>query len=271
MRSSLLLVGSLTALLLAAGTAQGQHSAAASAAVSPEYSRCGMCHSAHPGGPGAYALRTDDLPVIVGRTPMASGGPGKVSLSCLRCHLTPEVRAAQPDFQGAGISSLLDSKYLGLDLGDDHPVGLVEASAWPDPSARADVPPSDPFGAEIRRLIGGVDARAVECTTCHDPHDPAGSIPGPEEQVRICTSCHEPLTYAVQDHPSLACSDCHSLHSGYKTALLTASPDEGLCNACHDPIGPPAAARSAGRVLKGPEGHVQPPDESCLTCHAPHR
>lgn len=243
--------------------------------VDPEYSGCALCHASHNRASGAeggaYALRLDPLPGVWSMRSNRGVVLGAASRSCLRCHLTPEVRLRQPEFRGGG-GPVGEGAYLRADLTDDHPVGrldtdrvpLVDGAFGPPSSSRV-----QPFGA-----AGPMGQHTMECTTCHDPHDRWSSIPDADRQRVLCGACHDPAIHASDPrHADLACSDCHGMHGGHDDALLAERDPDQVCTACHG--GGPALSKAASRrepaLLMGPRGHIEPPAGTCISCHPAHR
>jgi predicted CXXCH cytochrome family protein len=261
----------LVAAVAYAPAAHAQHAEVAAAVSAPEASGCGLCHTSHNAGARRFGLRLDGTSTFEATLAPGSEGPGVVSRSCLRCHSTPDVRALQPGFKGRAVPEAAGGKYLSLDLSDDHPVGRVTRSDWlktPDPAALA-----QPRARRNPNPISGLgpEAVAVECTTCHDPHDRTSAAPGREEQARLCGSCHDAIRYALRQHTAVACTDCHRLHGGEQLNLLAEPTADLLCRSCHDPALAAVARREKLAALPtAPRGHSQPPDGSCLDCHTVH-
>lgn len=231
---------------------------------SPEHDTCNMCHGAHTDGSAPYTLRTGEP---LGWTYSASSGtgPGPLSQSCLRCHSTPDGRARQRDVAASAPVLAPQARYLGSDLGDDHPLGRI-SSDWGRPGGASNSGAPDRWNAELfdrNGPLGGPVAESLECTTCHDPHDRAGGTAEPERERALCGGCHDPLRYDLSGHTSAACSDCHRLHSGHQPSLLAEPSADVLCLSCHDPGG--SRTRAAA-----PRGHIEPQSKSCISCHSVH-
>lgn len=271
---------SLLALLLLAASTQSlaQHALTADGPLAPEVEGCNLCHGPHGAGSGGdNILRLGDTPGIGAQ----ARGLGSASASCLRCHTTASVRASQPEFRGTG-PGVSGGAYLELDLGNDHPLGLIDpGSLLAEPGV----------SAAIRPGLRGIDASALDvggaleigCTTCHDPHDRNGALPSPEAERVLCESCHDPSRYDYDRHAELACSSCHSVHAGHGNELFRQPSGDDVCQGCHGPGAVGAAASfeamasrrarlyGASTPPMSPSGHLTPPDGRCVDCHPVHR
>ncbi len=228
-----------------------------------------MCHSTHRGGPGPFALEVGEEPGSLTGATGASVELGTISLSCLRCHLTQGQRTRQSVARGQS-PTLEGGKYLALDLSDDHPLGRIDQSDWPGLVAWRRDRPFEPV-PRLYRSPALAESESIECTTCHDPHSRTSAIPEPEEERVLCSGCHDPARYLLEGHTSLTCRNCHKLHGGNDVTLLAEPFTEVLCNSCHETGGPQLSARS-GRppFLSAPQGHREPPTQTCTSCHAVH-
>jgi len=132
---------------------------------------------------GSYTLY-DNTTATQDSTPAQPTG---VSLLCLSCH---DGTVNLDAFGGAAGSAgaLTGSTNLGVDLSDDHPVGIV----YDDALATADgelATPSTDLPANNVGLFGG----RVECSSCHDVHN---SFSNPSLLVTsnaasaLCLTCH---------------------------------------------------------------------------------
>jgi predicted CXXCH cytochrome family protein len=261
--------------LAAAGPLSAQHAEGDPTIQAGEAQGCVLCHGGHTGGAG-YGLRVDGVP----GTDVQAPGLGNTSRSCLRCHSTATQRDRQPEFRGR-FSDRGTERFLGLDLGDDHPLGRIEqGGATASLNAWGANPQAYSFDVTAPGYAGGPDA--VECTLCHDPHDRAGALPDLLEQREICSACHDPTLFLDLAHPDLACTDCHRLHGGRPGDLLASEPDSRqTCLLCHDPSGDqgwdqsfdqrPAELDPSARGMGAPRAHLPPKGGDCVDCHHQHR
>lgn len=164
-------------------------------------------------------------------------GVGAVSLACLSCHDGVQARSNTINSSGSGTSGSTGTlgnmagfgmANLGIDLRNDHPVGMIYCGAASALDADGFICPDDSFndivevnpGLTLTRYwaesgaatgyqkndlplygVGGPGAQ-VECATCHDPH---GGVPGtlflriannalPEDPTTrasgLCLTCH---------------------------------------------------------------------------------
>jgi predicted CXXCH cytochrome family protein len=174
---------------------------------------CAFCHTPHnasnslaPLGShqtsgqeyGMYGSPTMDM----SQTPQ----PNDPSLVCLSCHdgtigvnaLNPVPgatgagdygTAAGASLDGAGKLTTNSDAYVGVDLSDDHPVGIVyDASQDLENGFATKTGNSGDYPDKLLYL--GV---YVECSSCHDPHDNTwGSFLVEDNSgSNLCLRCHE--------------------------------------------------------------------------------
>jgi predicted CXXCH cytochrome family protein len=266
----------LILLLSGPGPLGGQHPDQLVQGLALENTGCGFCHGSHPedrlgiSAGGSYALRTGFLPQLWGQDSPGATDPSPVSRSCLRCHVSQNVRARQPEFVGGAAVSVAEGIYLQTDLSDDHPLGRVtdRSRGLVDTSVRDPRITRSPI---LGNRLDPFDDHTLECTTCHDPHDRFGGVPDNEAQRRLCGGCHEWTLHRGPGHRSLACTDCHGMHGGSELALLAKRDPDLVCNTCHGGI-PVSLEKWRGEniSLQAPRGHFQPPAGRCITCHPVH-
>ena len=124
-------------------------------------------------------------------------------------------------------------------------------------------------------------AARLECETCHGSggdHVRGGGGRGIGELLRFdaetpaeiknaaCLSCHErgKVTLwhgSAHDNRSLACTDCHGVHTGHQK-LLKAPTQQEVCTRCHSQI------RAA--LLKPSRHPIREQKLACSDCHNPH-
>jgi len=173
---------------------------------------CVFCHATHNGdvtlGPlwnhetnqaqtyTMYSSPTIDMTI--------SPQPHKGSLVCLSCHDgTIAVNSLNnlPGPEAAGTygtpgGSALDASgrltvssnaYVGTDLSDDHPVGVIY-DASRDPSGF--VSKTGNAQSYPDKLLS--EGMYVECTSCHNPHDDTYSnfLVETNSNSQLCTRCH---------------------------------------------------------------------------------
>ena len=94
---------------------------------------------------------------------------------------------------------------------------------------------SDEFATRRARRLA---PRAVpECTSCHDPHEPAArSLLGGFKQ-QACIGCHEdkggPFVFEHPASRTEGCTACHSPHGSPNRHLLATQRVAELCYGCH--------------------------------------
>lgn len=228
---------------------------------------CQLCHGAHPGNPGSFALKTGGPSrAAAGAIEHQAPGLSAVSQSCLRCHLTPNLRESQPEMLPQAREA---GKFLGVNFSDDHPLGRLDVvlrrSLQPDLENPRPSVMRDPLDVEQMGIM--------ECTECHDPHDPVAAIPDPAMQRDICGDCHDSSQLADPTHWNLACTDCHRLHGAGQPGLVAERNTSLLCQRCHDSLTPwptleadPRPRYRTGMARR--EAHE--PGARCLECHQAH-
>ena len=216
-RGSLLLV----AVMMAAVAAQGGVAETKHNFSSPVYSPnaffygtqqvCVFCHTVHNADPtvgsllnherdggtsyNMYTSNTMDM--------IQSASPHDGSLICLSCHdgaiavnslnnlPGPEGAGTYgfpggPGLDGSGAISTSSHTFVGTDLRDDHPVGILYDSSRDldfHPKAGDDQQYPD-------KLLD--DGLYVECTSCHNPHDNTFSnfLCETNNNSALCMRCH---------------------------------------------------------------------------------
>ena len=265
------------ALLSSSPPVQAQHALTADSPLPPELEGCNLCHGPHASGEsGAFILKQGEA-ASVG----TAAGLDRSSGSCLRCHTSPSLRAAQPEFERAGLS-LSGGAYLEADFADDHPLGSIDPGGiLAERSVSAALRPG--LSGTASSLLADRGALRIGCPTCHDPHDRNGSLPSLEAERQLCESCHDPSRYSYEGHASLACSGCHAVHGGHGRELFNRPTGDDVCNRCHAPGAAVAdvdfrALASRRARLHGavgfpvsPSGHLVPPEGRCVDCHPVHR
>lgn len=105
----------------------------------------------------------------------------------------------------------------------------------------------------------------LSCSSCHTAHAYSDPVLARAGEALVCASCHA-RTHAEALRPSahpmldgqVACRDCHAVHGGMGTGLLSAATVNEGCTSCH-------------AEFRGPFLWEHPPAaEDCLACHRPH-
>jgi predicted CXXCH cytochrome family protein len=189
---------------------------------------CVYCHTPHGANPSGGPLWNKDFTTSAASYTVYSSAtlnstasaPGALSLLCLNCHdgatgvstvrnapnsgWTNTIGGVDPGimdnafsfghcglchdpggFYGPSVPDFTKA-FLGTDLSDDHPIGI----AFPDPGQ------DDGFNLPGDAVNGWSDVPLfngkVECTTCHDVHDPQ-NVPFltiSNTGSALCTRCH---------------------------------------------------------------------------------
>ncbi len=105
--------------------------------------------------------------------------------------------AALAGFSAAGVMLNTNSAYVGTSLTDDHPVNFTfnAALATADgaivtPASATCVTGAAPCNTPL--FTGGVSGSAVQCATCHNPHDPTNQpfLRVDNTGSALCLTCH---------------------------------------------------------------------------------
>lgn len=265
------LIGAL--VLVVPPPASSQHAPDEIGSLGLEADGCQLCHGTHVGA--RFGLKTDP------ESRAARPGVGTISESCLRCHADAGRRSRQPEFRtrSAGPGG---GRFLGADLADDHPLGRTGDAPLALFGIREGLAAADVLRNGVRSLEA-TDG-AMECTLCHDPHDPQGARPDAELLRELCTSCHAAQAWASETHRDVPCNACHRLHGAGAPHLLASPSLNRTCNRCHDPTSSPApepgrfgsgdpnAAIAFGVVADlAPRAHARRIGGDCIDCHPQHR
>jgi DmsE family decaheme c-type cytochrome len=174
------------------------------------------------------------------RSPHARAG-----LACTSCH---EMHAAEPEMALLRIPSAPPSDALGR-------ASRVCAGCHASQLAELDY-------NEHHRVREGV----LECTSCHDPHEPATrSLLGSFKQER-CVGCHTdkggPFVFEHPASRTEGCTACHSPHGSPNRHMLAHQRVAELCFTCHAAV----PAFHGGANLAAPPRFGL--DTQCTNCHS---
>jgi len=199
---------------------------------------CAACHgdpTAHlDAGGGADTIRTFGPGV----------DPRKVEEVCLTCHSTTHPEFAQSPHAKAGISCLDCHSIHNSKVGDEHllvpPAKGTTAPGTHEVSAvcaqcHGDVLAQFQFN-EHHRIEEGI----VDCTSCHNPHEPQTRTMLGGFKQQACITCHTdkggPFVF---EHGSVmveGCVACHDPHAGANRHQLKFQRVAELCFSCHTEV-----------------------------------
>ncbi|MFC1591955.1 cytochrome c3 family protein [Thermodesulfobacteriota bacterium] len=112
------------------------------------------------------------------------GQPGGESMVCLSCHDGTVALDSFGNVTGSNKLAPGDPGYIGTDLSDDHPIGILWSHKEPATCANC-----HQEGGDDLPFYSG----QVECSTCHDPHN-AGTgtkmLRLPMTNSTLCRHCH---------------------------------------------------------------------------------
>lgn len=119
---------------------------------------------------------------------------------CLSCHdggtlangllNPPNYNTADPDFSGADVSATAD---IGLDLHDDHPIGMNYHTVQQLTSTEFEARTGDPGSYKVKDILPLYGANGVMwCSSCHDVHDNTNEpfLAADNDQSALCLTCH---------------------------------------------------------------------------------
>lgn len=167
---------------------------------------------------------------------------------CLQCHAQTRGRFYASPHGKAGMDCTYCHSELMKDSGDKMRPSQVCLTCHEDVGAQFAL-------NERHRLQEGV----LECTTCHDQHEPAtrSRLGGFKDEQ--CIRCHTdkggPFLHEHEASQVEGCASCHEVHGSNNRHMLTHQSIADLCFSCH------GAAPSW-------HGYFSSQDSNCVTCHA---
>jgi DmsE family decaheme c-type cytochrome len=180
--------------------------------------------------------------------PLFDSSPhGETGLACTSCH-------SQHESSETAVHLLVEPSGQTV-LGDVGSPSALCASCHTDIASAFAL-------NERHRLSEG----ALECTSCHNPHEPATrSVLGGFKQ-QACAGCHEdkggPFVF---EHPASrveGCTGCHSPHGSPNRHLLPTNRVAELCISCHAEI---PQFHLGFSPVGGPRFNL---DTQCTNCHS---
>ena len=167
---------------------------------------CAFCHVGHTGGMGGggRALWVPDGPPTIYKLYESStlqstlNQPTGSSRICLSCHdgTTAAGILRKKGGKKPGGMRVTGKNSLGTDLSDDHPISFVYDQALAAKQGQL----ADP--ASLPKTVRLDEARQVQCTTCHDPHDQGrrSFLRMDDRGGALCATCHRPTNWAGSSH-----------------------------------------------------------------------
>ncbi|MDI3280967.1 MAG: cytochrome c3 family protein [Bacillota bacterium] len=231
---------------------------------------CLFCHTPHNANPAAplwsHTLSSQTYTLYTAETLQGTTGqPDGTSKLCLSCHDGTVALGSlgNPAFRTIAMSGTAPdgtmpagTSDLGTDLANDHPVSIMVNLTDPEIVT--------PLAGDPVQLY----ANKVQCTSCHDPHDPQyGAVAGGPGKFlvkanddgiygsQLCLSCHNKAGWSSSAHRNAtdlyngrlgnlavsryACEACHRPHTAARPVWLReGSSEEGGCLVCHGSAGP---------------------------------
>jgi DmsE family decaheme c-type cytochrome len=189
--------------------------------------QAGSCSNCH--GNAEQHLATD------GDAPMYSFGDSTRgdSEQCLSCHQKSHPQFLRSDHAKAGLGCT-DCHSVHAER---EPETMVVASLRGRPSAtcvecHSEVATQFSF-TQGHRLEEGT----IECTSCHDPHEPSARVQLAGFKQRQCAECHVDKNGPfIFEHPVSrvdGCTACHTPHGSPNRHLLSFQKVAEACYSCH--------------------------------------
>jgi len=235
---------------------------------------CIFCHTPHSGNTEAplwnrassiatYQKYTSDVLAAMNywaAEDPKTGVPHSKTRICLSCHdgtialgsvvnMPNNLEGSYTEIQMSGNAKIQPNAtgYIGIELGDDHPVAIKHDSqaGQGDPEL---VPGASVTGVRLYKDTGGkavvnnADQNYVECTSCHNPHDNQNG-----------------KFLIVTNQNSALCLRCHT-----KTGFAGSAHADNTINA---PYAPTTGGSSPNPTNHGPRVG----DVKCMNCHFPHK
>jgi DmsE family decaheme c-type cytochrome len=193
--------------------------------VTGEAGSCSNCH-----GDVEQHVATDGEADVYS---FASGSARSDSERCLGCHQKTHPKFLRSDHAKAGLGCT-DCHSVH---GEMEPETMVMASLRDRPSAicadcHSEVMTQFAF-TQGHRLEEGT----IECTSCHDPHEPASRVLLGGIKQQQCAECHVDKNGPfIFEHPVSrvdGCTSCHTPHGSPNRHLLTFQRVAEACYSCH--------------------------------------
>ncbi|MGH9461713.1 MAG: cytochrome c3 family protein [Vicinamibacteria bacterium] len=152
---------------------------------------------------------------------------------CLSCHAQSHPRFFSSSHARAGLSCRsCHSVHAGDDIDALWPEGYTTGPSYACTECHASVATEFAFN-ERHRLEEG----ALECSSCHDPHEPPTRVRLGGFKNQQCTQCHvDKLGPFVFEHgASIAegCTSCHAPHGSPNRHMLEFQSVADQCYSCH--------------------------------------
>jgi len=152
---------------------------------------------------------------------------------CLGCHGQSHPRFFASSHARAGLNcSSCHSVHAGDHVAEDFPDGFAGRPSQKCIQCHQSAVTEFTFN-EHHRLEEG----AMECTSCHDPHEPSPRVRLGGFKNNQCTECHvDKLGPFVFEHGTslvVGCTSCHASHGSPNRFMLTFQSEGDLCFGCH--------------------------------------
>jgi predicted CXXCH cytochrome family protein len=229
---------------------------------------CIFCHAPHNVSPNILPLWNHTLSSLTYTTYTSStytsgaetpgSGSSKLCLSCHDGTVAPGLTGAQGAIPTTG--SMISADVFGSNLATSHPVSMTPVDDGSLATSLFATPPTTKDPAV--KLVAG----KIECTTCHDPHNPRADPVVPMFLARsnsngaLCLACHDPTrtqpnwmygwttgahataadtvpasaTFGSYGNVSAnACWSCHNAHNNGSGPRSLKAAEEADCEPCH--------------------------------------
>jgi DmsE family decaheme c-type cytochrome len=173
-------------------------------------------HLEEGGGPNIFAFSVDEL------------APEK-SEKCLACHAEEKTRY----FLSQHAKSSLDCTMCH----SIHSAGSREALLKTSPMKTCSLCHQDVFAQFQLNERHRLQEKILECSTCHDPHEPSTMFQLGGFKQEACLTCHTdkggPFLHEHGASRIEGCTSCHEVHGSPNRHMLTHQSVADLCFSCH--------------------------------------
>lgn len=169
----------------------------------------------------------------------------KVNQTCESCHASAHPRFTASPHGGAGMSCIschsVHSPAKGhgslLKVESDSQKDIIAAGSASATCAECHGEVFAQFQYNERhRLREGI----LDCTSCHNPHEPQQRLALGGLKQEMCVGCHtDKVGPYIFEHPSLrveGCVACHSPHGSPNRHMLNFQSTAELCFSCHNAV-----------------------------------
>lgn len=163
---------------------------------------------------------------------------GSVSIACLSCHDGTQAMDTIINEPGSGLdvtgysgggwtgnNSPQGVANLGLDLTNDHPIGILYGGGGLTQSSPSATMTDADFNTALSQTLNGTEIWWVD-TDADSTRD--------KTDIQLYTRNLSSTGFAGEPQPFVECASCHDPHSGNTTFLRIENTNSAVCLACHN-------------------------------------